>query len=431
MRVAEATTAAAFAAAWERSDRIFELVTDEALLSRPIALRQPFLFYIGHLPAFAWNKVSRRVLGRASFHPQFDSLFERGIDPPDDQDLPRDDQATAWPPLAEVLAYRDRIRAALQAAFDEPKAAGDLDMVLEHELMHQETLLYMVHELADERKRAPRGLPAFVFEGAAARGQALVPTGAARLGRPRTGEFGWDNEFEETTVEVPAFRIDTTPVRVREFREFVLSGGYENRALWSADGWDWKERRGMAHPHGWRRTAAGWRCRTLLREIDLDDASEWPVYVSRSEAAAFARWRGLRLPTEAELHRAARATPEGGWRRHPWGDADPGPEHGNFGFRNWAPVPVGSFPAGQSAFGVHELVGNGWEWTDTPFAPFPGFRPMAGYPEYSADFFDDRHFVLLGASWATDARLVRPSFRNWFQPHYPYVFAKFRLVAPA
>jgi formylglycine-generating enzyme required for sulfatase activity len=93
-------------------------------------------------------------------------------------------------------------------------------------------------------------------------------------------------------------------------------------------------------------------------------------------------------------------------------------------------MPVGSNPAGASRWGVHELVGNGWEWTDTAFAPFPGFEPyMSGYPDYSEDFFDGKHFVLKGASWATATELIRPSFRNWYQAHYPYVFAKFRCVS--
>src|SRR5499426_2583431 len=112
-------------------------------------------------------------------------------------------------------------------------------------------------------------------------------------------------------------------------------------------------------------------------------------------------------------------------------EATPGPVQGNFDFRNWAPNPVGSSPHGASAWGVHELVGNGWEWTETPFAPLPGFEAyIPGYPGYSADFFDGKHFVLKGASWATARDLVRPSFRNWFQAHYPFVFAKFRCVAP-
>jgi formylglycine-generating enzyme required for sulfatase activity len=149
------------------------------------------------------------------------------------------------------------------------------------------------------------------------------------------------------------------------------------------------------------------------------------------EAAAFARWEGVRLPTEAEYHRAAFGTPADGRREHPWGEESPQAGHGNFGFRLWSPAPVGSFPAGASAFGVHELVGNGWEWTSTPFGPFPGFVPLEGYEGYSADFFDDQHFVMLGGSWATDTALVRRSFRNWFRPHYPYVFSKFRCVRPA
>jgi formylglycine-generating enzyme required for sulfatase activity len=107
----------------------------------------------------------------------------------------------------------------------------------------------------------------------------------------------------------------------------------------------------------------------------------------------------------------------------------PGPVHGNFNFQNWSPTPVGSHPAGASAWGIHDLVGDGWEWTASPFRPFPGFYPyMRGYPEYSADFFDGKHYVLKGASWATATELIRPTFRNWYQARYPYVFAKFRCV---
>jgi formylglycine-generating enzyme required for sulfatase activity len=149
------------------------------------------------------------------------------------------------------------------------------------------------------------------------------------------------------------------------------------------------------------------------------------------EAAAFARREGARLPSEAEFHRAAFGSPDGGRRQHPWGDAPPSRERGNLGFHFWSPAPVGAFPAGASGFGIHELVGNGWEWTSTAFAPFPGFEPLEGYEGYSADFFDDHHFVMLGGSWATDAALARRSFRNWFQPHYPYVFSKFRCVRDA
>ena len=155
---------------------------------------------------------------------------------------------------------------------------------------------------------------------------------------------------------------------------------------------------------------------------------EWPVYVSHAEAEAYARWKGRRLPTEAEYHRAAFGTPSGEEQSYPWGETPPGAEHGNFDFARFDPVPVGSAPVGGSAWGVQDLVGNGWEWTSTVFAPFPGFEPMASYPEYSADFFDGQHYVMKGASTATAKELIRRSFRNWFRPNYPYVYAAFRTV---
>jgi formylglycine-generating enzyme required for sulfatase activity len=153
----------------------------------------------------------------------------------------------------------------------------------------------------------------------------------------------------------------------------------------------------------------------------------WPVYVSYAEAAAYARWRGARLPSEAEFQRAAYGSPNGE-REHPWGSEAPSRAHGVFDFSSWDPEPAGSHPAGRSAWGVEDLVGNGWEWTNTPFAPFTGFQAMSSYPEYSADFFDGDHYVMKGASPATAGELLRPTFRNWFRPRYPYVYTTFRCV---
>jgi ergothioneine biosynthesis protein EgtB len=423
-------------AAWERSDRIFGLLAPEAWLQRPIGLRQPFLFYLGHLPAFAWNHVWRGVLGRPAFAPAFDRLFERGIDPVEDDFRPA---SVAWPSEAEVLAYRDRVRDALRGTFDDVAALAGTDplaeggrvfhLVIEHELMHHETLLYMVHQLDGRAKRRPAWLPSFVTAGAAPPSTVRVPGGTVTLGAaPDAQPFGWDNEFPEHAVEVEAFQLDATPVRNREFREFLDAGGYGRRELWSAEGWAWKERAGVCRPNDWTLEGDRWFVGTLFDRLPLEDAGDWPVYVSHAEARAYARWRGGDLPTEAQFHRAAYTGPAGP-APHPWGDDAPGAAHGSFDFRDWAPTPVGSHPAGASAWGVHEPVGNGWEWTASPFAPYPGFTAyLRTYPGYSADFFDDRHYVMLGASWATDTALVRRSFRNWFQPHYPYVFAKFRCV---
>jgi ergothioneine biosynthesis protein EgtB len=295
---------------------------------------------------------------------------------------------------------------------------------LEHEAMHQETLLYMWHRLPHEQKRAPRAL---VYERGSAprRGSVSIPAGRATLGASRSAIlFGWDNEFDEHTVDVAAFDIDVDSVTNGDFLEFIDAGGYQTRALWSDAGWQWREQENITHPAFWVRDGQRWLWRGMFENLELPTA--WPVYVSYDEAAAFARWRGRRLPTEAEYHRAAFGTSDGREHALPWGTESLGAERGNFDFRSWEPVPVGSRPAGASTFGVHDLIGNGWEWTSTVFGPFAGFEPMASYPEYSADFFDGQHYVMKGASPATARELVRRSFRNWFRPNYPYVYAKFR-----
>jgi ergothioneine biosynthesis protein EgtB len=420
--------------AWRRSDALFEMLAPEAFRERPIRLRQPFVFYVGHLPAFAWNQALRGVLLRGdSAEPGFDELFERGIDPPDDQDFHA--QEEDWPALDRVLAYRDGVREALVSAVEELAARGRADVVervIEHELMHHETLTYMLLRLPHGLKRGAAGGDIALGDGAAPLGSVSVPAGVAVLGAPREpGRFGWDNEFPERRVSVAPFRIDALPVRNWEFLEFVLDCGYREERLWSPDAWAWRTTRGQEWPGFWSRRDDEWTCRALFRDVPLAHVADWPVFVTWAEAQAYARWRGGRLPTEPEYHRAAFGAPDGNVRAHPWGMGAPAEPRGNFGFRRLSPSPVGTHPAGVSAWGVHDLVGDGWEWTSTPFAPFPGFEPMPGYEGYSADSFDGRHYVLLGASWATDDALVRRSFRNWFQPHYPHVFAKFRVADPA
>jgi len=432
------------AAVWARTDRIFEILAPEAIFAQPIALRHPFIFYVGHLPAFAWNHICDGVLGRPSLNPAYDELFSRGIDP--DVDDPshcheHPEIPDRWPALAEVLAYRNRVRACVLESVDAvaerapahlmARDARVFSMVVEHELMHQETLLYMLQELAYDRKVRPSWLPPAVVGRGRSPATVPVAAGMATLGAELTDvSFAWDNESPSVEVFVPGFRIDATPVTNGEFLAFLDDGGYGRCELWAPDDWGWSRDEERSHPPAWTNQDGRWLYRGLFDLLPLERVKDWPVYVSLAEARAFARWRGLRLPTEAELHRAAYGDPTGGERAFPWGAATPGREHGNFDFRCWAPTPVGAFPEGASAWGVHDLVGNGWEWTDTPFTGFPGFEAwITGYRGYSADFFDGKHFVLKGGSWATATELLRRSFRNWFQAHYPYVFAKFRCVA--
>jgi len=254
-----------------------------------------------------------------------------------------------------------------------------------------------------------------------------LPDGIATLGAPRGGKtFGWDNEFDEHSVQVPTFAIGSHKVTNGEFLSFVRDGGYEDWRFWNDADWAWIKAQNIGHPHLWFRRQDQWFYRAMFEEVPLP--LDWPVYVSHAEATAYARFAGGALPTEAQFHRAAYGTPEGMERAYPWGDAAPDACRGNFDFQRWDPVAVGISPAGRSAFGLEDTVGNGWEWTSTPFAPHPGFAPSPFYPGYSSDFFDGEHFVVKGASPRTAACLLRRSFRNWFQPHYPYVYASFRCV---
>jgi len=286
----------------------------------------------------------------------------------------------------------------------------------------------MWHRLPYDRKVRPASAAPPATDGRTPRpATARIPAGRASLGARREAiPFGWDNEFPECVVDVPAFEIDVYDVTNADFLDFVEAGGYARADLWDADDWRWRAEQNLTQPAFWDREAGRWFWRGMWERLPLPPA--WPVYVSRAEASAYARWKGKRLPTEAEFHRAAFGTPDGSERSHPWGEDPPDATRGNFDFARWDPVPVGSHPAGASAWGIEDLVGNGWEWTSTVFEGFPGFEPMASYPVYSADFFDGKHYVLKGASPATGRELVRRSFRNWFRGNYPYVYAAFRCV---
>jgi ergothioneine biosynthesis protein EgtB len=453
------------AVAWYRRNRmrsraLFDLLSAEAYYSQPIALRHPIVFYEGHLPGFSFNTLVKKALGQPSIDERLEALFARGIDPHETQTggsgaaggssgsggsdtsggSGRSSAAAAWPSRDVVHAFgeeadRQVMDALLHADLDRPgdallDRAEAVFTILEHEAMHQETLLYMWHRLPFAQKRARQRDRPRIDAAPPPQDWVTIPGGCATLGVSRGAiAFGWDNEHPALSAEVAAFAIERHDVTNAQYLEFVDAGGYANAAWWRLEDWEWIQRDGVAHPLFWERHDHGWHWRGMFELIPLPLA--WPVYVSHAEASAYARWRGARLPTEAEFQRAAFGSPgdQGAPRSeriHPWGDAEPTAERGVFDFSSWDPEPAGTHPAGASAWGVEDLVGNGWEWTSTTFAPFPGFRAMASYPEYSADFFDGEHFVMKGASPATARELLRPTFRNWFRPRYPYVYATFR-----
>lgn len=396
------------------TDDVFGLVPSNAWFDRPVPERHRLVFYLGHVEAFDWNLI-RSELHLESLHPTFDRLFAFGIDPkagevPDD--IPSD-----WPSIKEISDYTARVRRRIDEVV-QLISPMILHIALEHRLMHAETFTYLLHNLSVPIWTPPdQGAAPTAFSCEINKDDAIIaiPAGTATLGRHRGSDdepsngrdgFGWDNEFDAHATFVPSFGINQYKITNRRYLAFVEAGA--------------------TPPHFWRSRGRTWYWRTLGAEIPLP--LDWPVYVTHEEATAYAGWSGQALPSEAQFHRAAYGTPSEGERAYPWGNDPPTSDRGNFDCRRRDPVGVASTPLGASAFGVEQLVGNGWEWTSTVFAPFPGFRPYECYLGYSAPFFDADHYVLKGGSPITAAPLLRRSFRNWFRRTYPYVYATFRCV---
>ncbi len=403
-----------------RTRALFDLLDPAVYYDKPIALRNPIVFYEGHLPAFAVNTLVKKGLGKPGIDPHLETIFARGIDPEAEAAAVARGNP-AWPSRAAVREYADAADALLVDAIangdvirdDHPllRGAQAVWAIIEHEEMHQETLAYMWHRVAHAQKVKPPHyvtLPPRLSNAAAGPGRVRIPAARVTLGTGDEHPFAWDNERPATTVHVDAFEIDTLDVTNADFMRFVDAGGYADPQWWRDEDLAWIREEAITRPPFWERDGDTWYWLAMFERVPLP--LQWPVYVTWAEAQAYARWRGARLMTEAEFIRASE-----------------GAAPVNDNFARFDPVPVGS-AAGVSAHGVYDLVGNGWEWTSDVFAPFDGFMPLPSYPEYSADFFDGQHFVMKGASPMTARGLVRPGFRNWFRPRYPHVYATFRCV---
>jgi iron(II)-dependent oxidoreductase len=338
----------------------------------------------------------------------------------------------------EAIAYAEQVRARalrrLETVNDEDLArTGPLldggfvyGMVAQHEQQHAETLVATL-QLVTSTVLAP--LPSHVprpLRSVLAR-EVNVPGGPFQMGTSEA--WAYDNERPRHRVEVPSFFIDRFPVTNGQFLAFMEDGGYAKRAHWAEEGWAFRQAERLEHPLFWRRTPSGWERRRFgtWEALRLDE----PVcHVCWYEADAYARWAGLRLPTEVEWEKAAAATPDGKVRRFPWGDAPPDLTHANLWPRGGHPARVGAFPAGASAFGVEQMIGDVWEWTASDFQPYPGFRAFP-YPEYSAVFFGSDYKVLRGGSWAVAPDAIRNTFRNWDYPIRRQIFAGFRCARDA
>ncbi len=400
----------------------------------------PILWALGHVAFFQERWAWRHHHAQSPLRPQADLLY----------DSFEVEHAARWqialPNLAETRAYLDEVLEHVldRLRSDEPSAASTYyhRLAVFHEDMHAEAITYDRNTLAysaplphaADGVAAP--LPAEDLHGAPWPGDVDVPGHAAYpLGAIPDQPFAWDNEKWAHQVAVAPFRIARAPVTCGEFAAFVESGGYREERHWSPAAWRWLRAQRLEHPAAWRRApGARWQTRHFDRWVPLPE--HHPVApIGWHEAQAYCAWAGRRLPTEAEWEMAAAtspvemgaANPNPRKRPYAWGDEPATGTLANLDGRRMGTVPVNALPAGDSAWGCRQMIGNVWEWTADAFYPFPGFV-LDPYREYSAPCFG-YHKVLKGGAWTTRARLVHTGWRNFYLPSRMDIPAGFRTCA--
>ena len=336
-------------------------------------------------------------------------------------------------PPADARTYcatvRDKALDSLDALPDErDDGPGDpafvFGLVISHENQHDETMLQALNLRTGPPLLGP-GSPLPTGRSGVAGTSVLVPGGPFVLGVDAAGEpHSLDNERPAHIVDVPSFRIGRVPVTNGEWRHFIDDGGYDERRWWSDRGWAYRQEAGLRAPQFWNPDGT----RSRFGHVEGIPGDEPVQHVTFFEAEAYAAWAGARLPTEVEWEKACAWDPRAGTRRRfPWGASEPTEYLANLGGDALRPAPVGAYPAGASAYGAEQMLGDVWEWTTSPLRPWPDFTPMV-YERYSQPFFDGDYKVLRGGSWAVAPNILRPSFRNWDHPIRRQIFSGVRLA---
>jgi iron(II)-dependent oxidoreductase len=422
-----------------RTLKLVEDLTEAQLMGPRLQIVNPLRWEIGHMAWFQEFWILRHLGGQPPILKQGDDLY----------DSAQVAHETRWSlPLLErdeTLAYMKQVLDGVirQASVDLKDRNGYdqeyfLNLVLLHEQMHDEAITYTRQTLSYP---APAmdvinkvGFADDLQSDNDLTRDAEIPCGKFTLGSAPEHSFVFDNELLAHDVDVAPFSISKTAVTNGEFGNFVEDGGYSRRELWTSEGWQWRSTAAADCPIYWRREGNDqWVRRNFDEWVVLENRLP-VIHVNWYEADAYCRWAGRRLPTEAEWEMAASAEPaEQGRgskrhkRRYPWGDDSPTLERANLDWRAMGCIPVEALPAGDSAFGCRQMIGNVWEWTASDFNPYPGF--VAGpYKEYSAPWFGN-HKVLRGGCWATRSRLIHNSYRNFYTPDRRDVWAGFRTCA--
>ncbi|MFD8249902.1 ergothioneine biosynthesis protein EgtB [Nocardia sp. NPDC059691] len=409
-----------------RTHTLTDCVDEAELVAQHSRLMSPLVWDLAHIGNQEELWLVRDVGGRDPVRADIDELYDafkharanRPTLPLLDPAQARDYVGTVRDKVLDVLERSD-LRG--RPLIDDGFAFG---MIAQHEQQHDETML-ATHQLrTGAAVLSAADAPAAT---AAVGAEVVIPAGEFLMGTS-TDPWALDNERPAHPVRVAGFAIDAAPVTNEQYLAFVDDGGYERPELWSERGWAHRVEAGLVAPQFWERDPSGHWWRRVFGVMTPLRPRQPVVHVCWFEAEAYANWAGKRLPTEAEWEKAARFDPAtGASRRFPWGEADPDVATANLGQRHLEPAEVGAYPAGASPAGVHQLIGDVWEWTASGFEAYPGFRAFP-YREYSEVFFGGDYRVLRGGSFGTDPVACRGTFRNWDHPIRRQIFAGFRLA---
>ena len=409
----------------DRYEQLFEtLRSEEAYYDRPMSLRHPLIFYLGHTATFFVNKLVLAGVLTERIDPRLESIFAVGVD-----EMSWDDLNTAhydWPTVEEVMAYRRAMRDKVDAlisslpltlpiSWESPWWA--IVMGVEHERIHLETSSVLIRQHKLRYVQSHSGWTPCRNSGNAPENEMVpVPAGKVVLGKDKTDPvYGWDNEYGHHEAELSAFQASRYLVSNQEFLGFVEAGGYETDGYWEEEGLAWRQFSDAACPTFWVREGDQWRLRLMTEEVPMP--WNWPVEVNYHEAKAFCNWKQkttgqpVRLPTEDEWYRLYDVA----------GLADvPHMESakGNIHLDHYASsCPVDEFQQGE----FFDITGNVWQWTETPIYPFTGFEVHPLYDDFTTPTFDNRHNLLKGGSWIAcgneSIRASRYAFRRHFFQH--------------
>ncbi|HWS11379.1 MAG TPA: 5-histidylcysteine sulfoxide synthase, partial [Rhodocyclaceae bacterium] len=417
-----ATLGRYFHESFDTYERLFEVLAgEEAYRVKPISLRHPLIFYLGHTATFFVNKLTLAGLLQRRIDPRLESMFAVGVDEMSWDDL--NEANYDWPTSAAVREYRDKVREAvdrviatapltLPIGWDNPW--WTIVMGIEHERIHLETssVLIRQHDLRFV-KTHPAWEPCRRSGEPPTNELVDVPGGTVRLGRAFDEPlYGWDNEYGRHEAGVEGFRASRWLVSNREFLGFVEAGGYEDDGLWQDEGLAWRRYARARHPTFWVPDGSGWKLRLMLEEVPMP--WDWPAETNYHEAKAFCNWKAretglpVRLPTEDEWNRMAEFA---GVADVPEGRAAPA----NLHLDHWASsCPVTEFRHGE----LFDAVGNVWQWTETPTYPFDGFAVHPIYDDFTTPTFDERHNIIKGGSWISCGNESRRASRYAFRRHF-------------